>query len=157
MNFRVFGLDPAPFVPLYGLSDDELSRHGAKRYVVDQSPGFPDRIEMRDGAVGETMLLVNYVHQPAMTPYHASHAIFVREGAVQQYVADTNEVPDVLRRRVLSLRGFDRDGMLLDADVSDGRQIEDTIVRLFENRSIEYIHVHNAKQGCYAGRIDRVS
>ena len=27
------------------------------------------------------MLLLNYVHQPADTPYKASHAIFVREGA----------------------------------------------------------------------------
>jgi hypothetical protein len=155
MTFRITGVDPAPFVDLYGLSDADLARHGAKRYHVDESPGFPDRIEMRDAAVGETMLLINYVHQPAKTPYYGSHAIFVREGATTRYVAD-NEVPDVLRRRILSLRGFDTTGMLLDADVTDGREVETVIARLFANPAIAYIQAHNAKQGCYAGRIDRL-
>jgi Protein of unknown function (DUF1203) len=155
MTFRITGIDPAPFVHLYGLSDADLERQGAKRYRVDESPGFPDRIEMRDAAVGETMLLVNYVHQPAKTPYYGCHAIFVREGATTQYAAD-NVVPDVLRRRILSLRGFDADGMLRDADVTDGREIEAVIARLFDNPDITYIQAHNAKQGCYAGRIDRL-
>jgi Protein of unknown function (DUF1203) len=154
MTFRITGLDAAPFQHLYGLSDDDLAQAGAKRYLVDESPGFPDRIEMRDAAVGETMLLVNYVHQPAKTPYFASHAIFVREGATTTY-ATQNEVPDVLRRRIISLRGFDASGMLRDADVTDGREIEAVIARLFANPEIGYIHAHNAKQGCYAGRIDR--
>jgi hypothetical protein len=154
MTFRITGLDAKPFSHLYGLSDADLARHGAKRYHADESPGFPDRIEMRDAAVGETMLLVNFVHQPAKTPYYASHAIFVREGATETYSA-ANVVPDVLRRRIISLRGFDADGMLLDADVTDGQHLETVIARLFANPAIAYIHAHNAKQGCYAGRIDR--
>jgi hypothetical protein len=154
--FKVSGLDPAPFVPLYGLSTAELSAHGAIRYVVDECPGFPDRIEMRDAAVGETMLLVNFVHHAADTPYRASHAIFVREGATQQFQAE-NEVPDVLRRRLLSLRGFDAKGMLREADVVEGREIEPVIARLFANPPVAFIHAHNARQGCYAGRIDRLS
>jgi hypothetical protein len=154
MTFRVVGLDPTPFVHLYGLSDADLARHGAKRYLVNESPGFPDRVEMRDAAVGETMLLVNYVHQPAKTPYYASHAIFVREGAMQPYAA-VDKIPDVLSRRIISLRGFDDTGMLLDADVADGAQIRTVIERLFANPAIAYIQAHNAKQGCYAGRIER--
>ncbi|MEJ1938605.1 DUF1203 domain-containing protein, partial [Nostoc sp. NIES-2111] len=80
MAFRITGLSPEPFRHLFGLSDDDLMRHGVKRYVVDTSPGYPDRIEMRDAAPGETVLLLNHVCQPADTPYRASHAIFVREG-----------------------------------------------------------------------------
>ena len=47
---------------------------------------------MRDIEPGETALLLNYTHQPAGTPYRASHAIFVREGATAVYEA-VDEVP----------------------------------------------------------------
>jgi hypothetical protein len=102
MTFRITGLSPEPFRHLYGLPDEELRRMRARRYVVDTKPGFPDRIEVRDAEPGETVLLVNHTHQPADNPYRASHAIFVREGAETPYDA-VGEVPEVLRRRILSL------------------------------------------------------
>ena len=154
MAFRITGLSPEPFRHLFGLPEDELARHGVKRYVVDASPGYPDRIEMRDAAVGETVLLLNHVSQPADTPYRASHAIFVREGAAQAYDA-VDEVPAVMRTRLLSLRAFDGEGMMRDADVVEGAAIEGVIARFFADPAVSYIHVHNAKRGCYSGRIDR--
>ena len=105
MAFRVTGLSPHQFRHLFGLPDDELANHGAKRYVADTKPGYPDRIEVRDAEPGETLLLLNYIHQPADNPYHASHAIFVREGAEAAYDR-TNEIPDALRLRQISLRAF---------------------------------------------------
>lgn len=154
MTFRISGLSPEPFRHLYGLSDAELAEHGVKRYVVDEPVGFPDRIEMRDAQPGETVLLLNHVSQTADTPYRASHAIFVREGAEETYDR-VDEVPDVLRLRLMSLRAFDKDGMMLDADVVEGKEIESIIERFFANPQVDYIHAHNAKRGCYAGRIDR--
>lgn len=154
MAFRITGLSPEPFRHLFGLSDDDLSRHGVKRYVVDATPGYPDRIEMRDAEPGETVLLLNHVCQPADTPYRASHAIFVREGAGEAYDA-VDEVPAVMRTRLLSLRAFDAEGMMRDADVVEGRDIEAVIARFFADPAVSYIHVHNAKRGCYSGRIDR--
>ncbi len=154
MGYRVIGLSPEPFRQFFGMSDAELAVHGIKRYVVDKEPGFPDRIEMRDCAPGETVLLLNHVCQTADTPCRASHAIFVREGAHMAYDA-TNEVPEVMRIRLLSVRGFSKDGMMLDADVVEGQELETLIERFFDNNQIDYIHVHNAKRGCYSGRIDR--
>ncbi|PZF76581.1 DUF1203 domain-containing protein [Aestuariivirga litoralis] len=154
MAFRITGLSPEPFRHLFGLADDDLQRFGVKRYVVDMSPGYPDRIEMRDAEPGETVLLLNHVSQPADTPYRASHAIFVREGATQAYDA-VDEVPPVMRRRLLSLRAFDAGGMMRDADVVEGTAIEPVIARFFADPAVSYIHVHNARQGCYSGRIDR--
>lgn len=154
MTFRISGLPAAPFESLYGLSDAQLAARGARRYTADAKPGYPDRIEMRDAEPGETLLLVNYTHQPADTPYRASHAIFVREGARRTYQA-VGEVPEVLRIRLLSLRAFDAVGMLIEAYVVDGRDIEPVIARFFANPAVAYIHVHYAKQGCYAGRVDR--
>ena len=154
MSFRIKGLSPEPFAPLYGLPDAELAARGILRYQVDKSPGFPDRIEMRDAAPGETVLLLNHVCQSANTPYRAAHAIFVREGATQAY-DEVGVVPDVLRRRLLSLRAYDASGMMLDADVVEGADIEPTILRLFDNAAISYLHAHNAKRGCYAGLVLR--
>jgi hypothetical protein len=155
MPFRITGLPPEPFQPLFGLSDAELAARGVRRCVADRTPGFPDRIEMRDAEPGETVLLLNHVCQPADTPYRATHAIFVREGARQAFDA-VDQVPEVMRVRLLSLRAYDAEGMMLDADVVEGAEVEPVIERLFANPAVSYIHAHNARRGCYSGRIDRV-
>jgi hypothetical protein len=154
MSFRITGLSPHPFRHLFGLSDEELAKHGAKRYVADSTPGYPDRIEVRDAEPGETLLLLNYIHQPADNPYRASHAIFVREGAETAYDR-INEIPDAMRLRQISLRAFDADDLMVDADVVDGRDMESVIERFFADPHVAYIQAHYAKRGCYAARIDR--
>lgn len=152
MNFTVSGLSPEPFVPLYGLSDGELAKRRARRVVVDGS-GFPERIEMRDAEAGETLLLVNFEHQSADTPFRSSHAVYVREGATESRSFDG--LPEVLRRRLLSLRGFSSEGMLVEADVVDGSEAEPLIERLLSDPAVAYIHAHSARPGCYLARIDR--
>lgn len=154
MAFRISGLDPAPFRHFYGLADEELRHLGVQRRVADSTPGFPDRIELRDLDSGETALLLNYVHQPAETPYKASHAIFIREGAETAFDA-VDQVPEVIRIRPISLRAFDDAGEMVDADLVDGREIEPLIERLLADRSVAYLHAHYAKRGCYAARIVR--
>jgi len=154
MAFRITGLAPEPFQSLYGLPDRDLASFGVKRYIVDSNPGFPDRIEMKDAELGQSVLLLNHVCQPAKTPYRASHAIFIREWATQAYDA-VDQVPESMRIRLLSLRAFNDDGMMLEAEVADGMVMEPVVTRMFANPEVSYIHVHNAKQGCYSGRIDR--
>ena len=154
MSFRITGLDPAPFRHLYGLTDDELAAHGARRTIANSKPGFPDRVELRDAEPGEPLLLLNYTHQPADTPYRASHAIFVREGAERAYNA-MDEIPEALRLRPISLRAFDGQGEMVDADLVDGRALEGVIERLLDNPKVRYLQAHYAKRGCYAARIER--
>lgn len=154
MAFRLTGLSPQPFKHLFGLSDEQLAMEGVKRYVVDRKPCFPDRIEVRDLELGETALLLNYTHQPADTPYRSSHAIFVREGAEIAYDA-IDEIPEVMRVRTMSLRSFDAEHMMLDADVVEGSGMEGVIDRFFANPEAQYIQAHYAKRGCYAARIER--
>lgn len=154
MSFRILGLSPEPFLHLYGLPDAALAAHGARRVVADAAPGFPDRVEMRDAAPGESLLLVNHVHHDVANAYRASHAIFVREGATLRYDA-VDAVPDVLRPRVISLRAFDANGLMTDADLVDGRELEHTIGRMLGDERVAYLHAHYAKRGCYAGRIER--
>lgn len=155
MSFRIKGLDSKPYHALYGLSKAELAKRGVVRYQVDNYPGFPDRITMQDASAGENVLLLNHTSQPAKTPYQASHAIFILEGAKQTY-DKSDEIPQVMLNRIQSLRGFDDRGMMLDADVAEGEEdIIRVIEQLFENPNIKTIHTHNAKQGCYSGKIER--
>lgn len=155
MSFVVTGLSAEPYRHLYGLSEAELADHGACRYTADSSPGFPDRIEMRDAQIGETLLLVNHASMDKPTPYKTSHAIFVLEGAQETYRA-TNRIPQVMHRRLLSLRAFDANGMMLDAELAEGDAISQAIERLLSNREVVRIHAHYALRGCYAGLIEPV-
>lgn len=154
MAFRVSGLDPSQFRHLFELSDAELASVGAQRCVADATPGYPDRIEVRDASPGETLILLNYVHQPADTPYRASHAIFVREGA-ERALDVVDFVPEAMRVRMMSLRAFNRHHEMTAAALVDGKDIEESIERLFGDASVDYIHAHYATRGCYAARIDR--
>lgn len=80
MSFRITGLSPEPFQPLFALSDAELAARGA---------------------------------------------------------------------------AFDRAGMMLDADVVDGPALEPLIARLLGDPRADCLHIHFARPGCYAARVER--
>lgn len=154
MNFQISGLPLAPFTSLFGMTDEELAKRDVVRRVADKNPGFPCRVSLRDADPGETVLLLNYEHLPVSSPYRSRHAIFVREHA-REAKLDVNEIPEVLQTRLLSLRAFDADGMMQSADVVNGSELRPVIEKMFDDPQVRYIHVHNAKPGCFAARVDR--
>ncbi|MFZ5791289.1 MAG: DUF1203 domain-containing protein [Pseudomonadota bacterium] len=153
MNFRITGLPAAEFVQLFTLSEEELARRHATRVTADAPSSYPCRVSLTDAEPGDELLLVHYEHHAVASPYRASFAIYVREGEAT-YDA-VNEVPEQLRRRMLSVRAYDRDGMMVGADLVDGRELEGAIERLFAETRADYLHVHFAKPGCYAARVSR--
>lgn len=153
MHFRITGLPAEPFDELFSLSDEALAERRAMRVVADQPHGYPCRISLTDAQPGQALILLHYEHQPADSPFRASHAIYIREGERQYDRVD--EVPDQLRRRLLSVRGFDARGMLRDADVVQGTALEPLVERLFADAQVAYLHIHMARPGCYAARVDR--
>jgi uncharacterized protein DUF1203 len=154
MSFQVSGLSCAPFAPLFGLSNAELAERDIVRQTADTSPGFPCRVSLVDAAPGETLLLLNFEHLAVASPYRSRHAIYVREYA-QEARVPVGAVPEVLRRRLLSVRAFDGRGMMVDADVIDGVSVASVFERMLGSSRVEYLHVHNAKPGCFAARVDR--
>jgi hypothetical protein len=154
MSFRITGLPASEFAHLAGASDERLRELGALRVRIDAPHSAPDRISLRDAQPGETVILLNYEHQAAATPYRSRHAIYVVEGEQRTFDA-VDTVPDVMRRRMLSLRAFDASGMMVDADLADGREVEPLIERLLADPRTAYIHAHYAKRGCFAARIGR--
>lgn len=155
MSYVVTGLPLEDFRPLFGLSDANLAARGVLRYVADKPVGFPCRVTLEDAQPGDTLLLLNHEHQPADTPYRSRHAIFVNEAATQTRRA-VDEIPGCLAvRPAIALRAYDDAGMMVDAAIAPGADLEPLILRLLENPQAAYLHAHNAGRGCYAARIDR--
>lgn len=154
MDFRILGLDPAPFRPMFRMTDATLREQGVLRVRIDSPRSAPDRVTLEDAVPGETVLLLNYVHLDVDTPYRGTHAIYVREADAERFDR-VNEVPKALRGRMLSVRAFDAAGMMVDADLVDGDGLEVLINRFFGDPEASYLQVHFAKRGCYAARIER--
>jgi Protein of unknown function (DUF1203) len=152
MTYRISGLDPAPYKPLFGLSDEELAAQGIVRMTVTEKPGFPCRITLIDRDIGDSVLLLNHLSHDAANPYRSSHAVFVADGEQAGFI---DEVPPVFANRVLSLRGFDADGMMADALLAQPGEADAAIRKLFDNPAIETIHAHNATRGCFSAKIER--
>lgn len=154
MSFVVSALPVAQFEPLFALSDAELAQRGIVRRTVD-GPGSPCRVTLADAEPGETVLLMNYEHQPADTPFRSRHAIFVREGVADRSFAPDEIPPAFSARKFLSLRAFDAAGMMVDADITPTVDLPDAIDRLLVDPQVAYLHAHYAGAGCYAARIER--
>ena len=154
MTYRIEGLEPARFAHLVGLPDAELAARGVVRMTADARPGYPCRVSLDDVAVGETLLLLNHVSHDKDTPYRASHAIFIGEqSAATARYADA--VPPALDRRILSLRAFDREGMMSDAVLAKPGEADAAIRFLLADPIVDHIDAHNATRGCFAARIER--
>lgn len=154
MSFRVLGLAPDLFRPYFAMSDDQLAGIGAIRLVAEQ-PGLPCRVSLAHARVGDELLLLNHEHQPAATPYRARHAIYVSRASTRAFDS-VNEVPEVILARLVSVRAFDAAHMMIDADVVEGTQAAGLFERMLSNPAASYLHVHNAKRGCYSARVERV-
>ncbi|MDB4944176.1 MAG: hypothetical protein JWP97_3710 [Labilithrix sp.] len=156
MSFRIRALSAALFAPLFDLSDAALAERGAVRVVVSHPHATPCRVSLEDAPVGETVILTHFEHQPARSPFRASHAIYVRPHVEAPQLAD-GEIPAMLRRRLLSVRAFDDVGMMVAADVADGTAVDALIETMLKAPATDYLHVHFARQGCYAARVERSS
>jgi len=154
MPFTISGLDREEFQPLFVLSDDELEQRGIMRMVATAKPGFPCRVTLEDAEPGESVLLLNYESHKTRSPFRSSYAIYIRENAAasKSYIG---ELPPVFMGRPMALRIFDKDGMLIGADLDTTGELIANIKKAFENPTAAFIHAHNAMHGCFAAEIRR--
>ena len=154
-TFRFIGLVAEQFSRLFSLSAEQLAPLGIVRVTADSKPGFPCRISLEDAEPGEELLLLPYEHQPALSPFRASGPISVRAGA-QQSSLPPGEIPTCVNFRQISVRAYDAHHMMVGAEVCPGDEVEREIQRQFSNPIVSYIHLHNAKRGCFSCRVERV-
>lgn len=153
-SFQVVGIDHGQFQMLFDLTNEELKEFSAQRYFATETPGYPCRISLDDAGVGEELLLLPYVHQPAASPYRASGPIFVRRGA-QQRSAAIGTLPSYITSRVMSVRAYDAAHMIIAASVCEGATTATEILAHFSQKEVAYIHLHNAKRGCFSALVNR--
>jgi hypothetical protein len=153
MAYRIEGLAPEAFESLFSMTDGELAARNAVRVTADTSGGYPCRVSLEDAAPGEELVLLNHVSNDVPTPFRTAYAIYVRKGA--EAASYTDETPDYLDRRTLSLRGFDEAGMLKNALLAMPGEADAQVRTLFERADIATIHAHNAAFGCFLARIER--
>ncbi|MEL7215231.1 MAG: DUF1203 domain-containing protein [Pseudomonadota bacterium] len=149
MDFQLKALPAEPFAPLFALTEEELAARHIVAETVTETPGTPCRVSLADAEIGERVILCNYEHQQGASPYRASHAIYVREGAAQAHLG-LNEVPEVIQQRLISLRFFDARHMMVEADVVDGTEVRAALSSGFARSGAAYAHLHYAKPGCFA-------
>jgi len=152
--FRIVALENERFDELRGMSDAERARRGVLRMRVDEKPGFPCRVSLVDAAIGEEVLLISYTHHDVESPYRASGPIFVRVAATTARPG-ANEVPEMLRARLLSIRAYDAGRMMIGAGIAEGRDLEEHIGRFFADPAVAYLDLHNARPGCFNCRVER--
>jgi len=154
MAYRISGLDPKEFKELFAASEAQLAALDIRRVTAHASHGYPCRVSLQDAEQGETLLLLPYDHHPVAGPYRASGPIYVRENADATAVFE-DAIPPSLGHRLLSVRAYDADGWMHAAEVVEGSALEACIADQFALARIDYLHIHNARRGCYSCRVDR--
>jgi hypothetical protein len=154
-QWRLSGLDPAPFEPMFAWTDDALGRVGAVRRTALDAPGFPCRVSLEDAPIGAELLLLPHEHHPAHSPYRASGPIYVRKGARRREL-EVGEVPPYVTSRLISVRAYDAGAMMIDAAVCEGPAVGAALDALFADPAVDYVHLHNAKRGCFSCLATRV-
>ena len=153
-SFQLVGVGHEQFEPLFQLSDQGLRQHGAVRQYASESPGYPCRISLQDAEVGDELLLLPYMHQPAASPYRASGPIYVRLGAKRRTLP-AGEVPSYVSSRLISVRAYDSAHMMVAASVCEGTLVAQEIQQFLRDQQVSYIHLHNAKRGCFSCQVNR--
>jgi len=154
MNFQIHSLAPAPFDAFFKMSDAQLLAHSIVKTIVTEANSTPCRVSLKDADVGATVLLLNHQHLQGQTPFQASHAIFVTQD-VQQSYPEVNQVPQVIHSRMVSIRAFDKQQMMVQADIAQGLEVSEKIQLMLNDKNIEFLHLHYAKHGCYIARVTR--
>jgi hypothetical protein len=142
-------------MPLDGLSADLLRARGGSTYIADSKPGYPCRQCLRDAEIGEALVLVSHDPFTKDSPYRSSSPIFVHAEPCSLDTARSTGLPTQLIVRQLSVRAFDQESMMIDAAVIQGTDLHATLQRMFADKDVEVVHVHNAVRGCWATNVVR--
>jgi late competence protein required for DNA uptake (superfamily II DNA/RNA helicase) len=154
-DFKIKALPYNEFEHLFVANEAELKNIGAVKMIVDEFPGFPCRVSLQDATIGEEVILLPYRHHKTDSPYQSTGPIFIRKNAIEATLT-TNEIPLILLHRLLSLRCYNKEGIMIHASVVEGKIIAETLQAIFINNEIAYVHIHNAKPGCYNCVAERV-
>jgi hypothetical protein len=155
VNFVIKALDKKQFSKLVNLNEQELVKYKGSWITVDVNPGYPCRVSLIEARVGERVLAVPFLYHNVDSPYHASGPIFVRENAETAKLG-VNEIPEILKERLLSVRSYNTQQVMIHAEILQGNELAKGIKNQLLNSEVEYIHIHNANPGCFNCSVHRI-
>ena len=147
-DFIIKPLEKHIFAGFVKATELELKTHNATWILADANPGFPCRVSLVEANVGERVLVLPYAHHDVASPYRASGPIYVREHAEAAQLG-VNEIPEILRERVLSVRAYNNQHYMVHAEIVQGAALQASIRKLLDNSHLAYLHIHNANPGCF--------
>lgn len=78
----------------------------------------------------------------------------MREHAEQAFPLP-GTVPELFLDRLISVRAFNGRHLITNADVVDGAYLYEAIAAMMKDSAVHYLHLHNAKLGCFLARVTR--
>ena len=131
----------------------EVDVTGGRRVPVTEPHSAPCRRCLTDIEPGEDAMLVSYDPFTVDSPYRSASPVFVHADACERHVGQV--IPEQQRRRLLSVRAFDAEALMRHSDVVPGIELAEALDRMFADDQVDFVHVHNAKPGCFAVHIAR--
>lgn len=115
----------------------------------------PCRRCLQDAIPGEVVVLRGYDPFPenSISPYRGSGPIFVHAHECKTF--DGSKIPERQLRRMMSVRAYNKDDIMVAAKITKGDELEEVAGRMLADEKAGYINVHNALPGCFAFRIER--
>lgn len=153
-GYQLVGLSREPFAPWFEMTDEQLRQRGARWVIADSRPGFPCRVSLQDADEGEELLLLPFVHHAVESPYRSSGPIYVRRNARQAVLAP-GELTPYVTGRLISVRAYDAGHWMVGAEVCAGKDLAPELARRFADGRVAYVHLHNARPGCFSCLVRR--
>ena len=152
--YRVFPIDEQLVKRIRQTRQDEFG-HRLSVSVATENDTGPCRSCLRVFVPGEGRLLFSYAPNPCDHPYNEIGPIYIHENDCQPY-AEHQEFPRELRtRRPISLRCYDKAGLMVGGELVGDRPVEEVITSLFGDPDVAFLHARTATVGCFMARIDR--
>jgi len=131
--------------------DVNTSAPASRRILIDYPA--PCRRCLRNAETGDALILAPYDPFTLETPYAGEGPVFVHAEGCSAHRLLPGAVSEQVFGRVLSVRAYDAEAMLLNAEVMAGEQLAARAPALLETPG-SFLHVHFAGPGCFAFRVD---
>ena len=148
-----FTVSPLPASQVDQARSAALADGTAVEVTSNDDAPFPVRCCLHDATADEGVLLLSMQPQSGDSPYAAPGPVYIHRDRCAGYSRE-GEVPQMLRGRTLSLRGYTDEHMITGTAVVAGEDVESAAQQLLDVPGTAYLFVHFAGPGCYACRID---
>src|SRR5438132_9052288 len=103
----------------HGNSDVRPERAG-------EAGALPCRVCLKEAEIGDELLLFSYSPFERPVPYRNVGPIFAHANGCEPY-APAGGIPELMRRRLLALRGYDANDRMVECDLVEGKVIESMV------------------------------